>query len=112
MQIDRTNKWGLGLLWGSAAPYTVTLRYRIFRSSSLVATTVLVCCVAFGEVIGIREPYLVIFRWITAILFLVALLPVVADLFEECRKRRFNPLSLLTALLLVGSAAAALLFPW
>lgn len=88
------------------------LRHLIFYSSALVATTGLVCCVAFGEVIGIREPYLRTFRWLTAILFLVALLPVVADLFEAYRKRRFNPLSLLTALLLAGFAALALFFPF
>lgn len=86
MPIDRTNKWGLGLLFGPVSSFAATPRCRIFRSSALVATTVLVCCIAFGEPIGIREPYLRAFRWITAILFFVALLPVATDLISEWRK--------------------------
>lgn len=86
------------------------LRHLIFYSSALVAATGLVCCVAFGEVIGIREPYLRTFRWLAAILFNIAVLPVVADLFWEGRKHRFNPLFQQPVLLVAGFAALALFF--
>lgn len=112
MKTTFDDKWRIGMFFpagkGSAREHRTT-RYRGWM---IFAVTLFVSCVAFGGVIGIREPYIRAFRLLAAAGFLLALLPVAGEAADEWRRGTVNLPTVAVAAAIVAALLLSLFFPF
>ncbi len=112
MKTTFDNKWRIGLHRFARRDTARERRAIRFRERAVFAVTLFVSCVAFGPIIGIREPYLGVFRVLAAAGFVLALLPVAGEAFAEWRRGVLDVPTLLLASMLAAAALLSLFFPF